>query len=283
MEGRGRREWVDRMTGVLLIALVALAPACASIQEQPPAVGTPAMAEPDFAPEPPATFVVIHGAWGGGWAWAAVDSMLTAAGHAMTRPTLTGLGERVHLADAGTDLETHISDVVNHLVFERLGDVVLVGHSYGGMVAMGVLHRVPERIRRVVLVDAFLPEDGESVVDAVRGTGLETWIGTLVAGAENGLIVPSWLDPGDAWPGDVPQPLATFTRPITLGSAAAGRVPGTYILTAAPDSDPAGDFFAPFAGRAAAMGWEVLVLRADHNPQSSAPERLTALLRDAVR
>ncbi|MBW3552613.1 MAG: alpha/beta hydrolase [Gemmatimonadetes bacterium] len=228
----------------------------------------------------PTTFVVVHGAWGGGWAWGAVDSMLTSAGHRVSRPTLTGLGERVHLARPETDLETHVTDVVNHLVFERLDDVVLVGHSYGGMVAVGVAHRVPERIRRLVLLDAFLPEDGESVVDAVRAAGGESGIGNMVGGAGTGPIVPAWVDPDAPWPTDVPQPLRTFTQPLELRDPAASRLPGTYILTVDPGAQPEDDFFAAFARRAEARGWQVLVLRADHNPQNSARAELTALLRE---
>lgn len=232
--------------------------------------------------DPGSTFVVIHGAWGGGWAWGAVDSMLTEAGHRMTRPTLTGLGERVHLADPETDLSTHIADVVNHIVFERLEDVVLVGHSYGGMVAAGVADRVPERIRRLVLVDAFLPEDGESMLTATAGMRLEPFIAAAVAGAGDGPIVPSWIDPDDPLPTDVPQPLRTFTDPIALGDPAAARLPGTYILTAEPGTNPDDDLYAAFAGRAEARGWEVIVLPSDHNPQNSAREELVALLRAIV-
>lgn len=227
-----------------------------------------------------ATFVVVHGAWGGGWAWGAVDSMLTAEGHRMTRPTLTGLGERVHLATAETDLATHITDVVNHLVFERLEDVVLVGHSYGGMVAMGVADRVPERVRRVVLLDAFLPEDGESVVTAAEGTRLDPLIGGGVAAATGGMIVPSWLDPDDPWPSDVPQPVRTFTEPIALGNPAAARIPGTYILTVQPGAEPGDDLFARFAARAESRGWDVVILGSDHNPQNSAREAIAAMLMD---
>lgn len=234
---------------------------------------------PELRPDA-ATFVFVHGAWGGGWAWGAVDSMLTEAGHRVYRPTLTGLGERVHLATPETDLTTHVTDVVNHLVFERLQDVVLVGHSYGGMVAMGVADRVPERIRRLVLLDAFLPEDGESVVDAVRTAGPETWIEDLVAGAGQGPLVPAWVDPGASWPTDVPQPLRTFTQPLALRNPAATRLPGTYILTVDPGATADDDFFAAFARRAESRGWQVLVLRADHNPQNSARAELTALLRE---
>ena len=259
------------------LALALLLPAgCAGRADPLPAAG-------DARSYAPPTFVFVHGAWGGGWAWGAVDSMLTSAGHRVSRPTLTGLGERVHLARPETDLETHVTDVVNHLVFERLHDVVLVGHSYGGMVASGVAHRVPDRIRRVVLLDAFLPEDGESVVDALRAAGSESGIGDMVAGAGAGPIIPPWVEPDAPWPTDVPHPLRTFTQPVQLGNPAAERLPGTYILTVDPGAEPEDDSFAAFARRAEARAWQVLVLRADHNPQNSARAELTALLREIAR
>ena len=112
-----------------------------------------------------ATFVLVHGGWGGGWEWRFVDERLTAAGHAVHRPTLTGLGDRRHLGRPETDLDTHIADVIGLLETEELDDVVLVGHSYGGAVVTGVTDRLPRRIGRLVYIDAFVPRDGESVND----------------------------------------------------------------------------------------------------------------------
>ena len=94
------------------------------------------------------TFVLVHGSCLGGWVWRRVADPLRQAGHAVHTPTLTGLGERVHLARPDVDLDTHVQDVVNHLAFEDLADVVLVGHSYSGMVITGVAERVPERLAR---------------------------------------------------------------------------------------------------------------------------------------
>jgi len=110
------------------------------------------------------TYVVVHGAWGGGWDWRVVDSMLTRHGHTVVRVSLTGLGEKVHLASPDVGLTTHIMDVVNTILWEDLHDVVLVGHSYGGMVITGVADRIPERIRRLIYLDAMLPDSGESVM-----------------------------------------------------------------------------------------------------------------------
>src|SRR5208282_2345856 len=107
------------------------------------------------------TYVIVHGAWGGGWDWKHVDDLLTADGHEVYRPTLTGQGEHSNLSSTNIDLDTHIQDIVNVILWENLHDVVLVGHSYGGMVITGVADRVPDRIQRLVYVDALLPENGE--------------------------------------------------------------------------------------------------------------------------
>src|SRR4051794_30531978 len=107
-----------------------------------------------------ATFVLVHGAIVGGWCWRWVAPRLRSAGHEVYAPTLTGLGERVHLASPDTDLETHIRDIDNVLRFEDLTDVVLVGWSYGGMIVAGAADRAPERIAQLVYLDADAPRDG---------------------------------------------------------------------------------------------------------------------------
>ena len=105
------------------------------------------------------TFLIVHGAFGGGFAWRKVDSLLTAQGHNVYRPTLTGLGERYHLASPAINLSTHVTDIVNVILFENLHDVVLVGHSYGGMVITGVADSLPDRIAQIVYIDAHIAED----------------------------------------------------------------------------------------------------------------------------
>src|ERR687896_130095 len=107
---------------------------------------------PTEAQQSARTYVLVHGAWGVGWAFKRVDSLLTAAGHRVYRPTLTGLGERVHLASPEVGLGTHVTDIVNVLLFENLRDVILVGHSYGGMVVTGVADRVPERVHPLLFI-----------------------------------------------------------------------------------------------------------------------------------
>jgi len=111
-----------------------------------------------------ATFVLVHGAVVGGWCWRWVTPLLRTAGHEVHAPTMTGLGERVHLASPDVDLDTHITDIVNVLHFEDLTDVTLVGWSYGGMVVAGVADRVPERIGHLVYLDSDVPRDGDTSV-----------------------------------------------------------------------------------------------------------------------
>ncbi len=224
------------------------------------------------AQQPHHTYVIVHGAWGGGWDWRVVDSMLSLRGHRVVRVTLTGSGERMHLASPDIGLSTHIADVVNTTLWEDLHDVVLVGHSYGGMVITGVVDRIPERIRRVVYVDAMLPDSGESALTVMGSGGL----GFLQSTLRSGMSVPPWVTDTLAIPRDVPQSFRTFTDTLHLVSPAARRVPGTFILAveAAVTPDP----FQWAADRAAARGWPVYRLEADHTPERSAREPLVALL-----
>ena len=119
------------------------------------------------------TFVLVHGATAGGWEWKSTGKFLSDDGHTVYRATLTGLGERAHLNSPDADLQTHISDVVNLILYEDLHDVVLTGHSYGGMVITGVIDRIPERIRHVVFLDAAVPDDGMSIWDLFGSNGAQ--------------------------------------------------------------------------------------------------------------
>ena len=113
----------------------------------------------------PKTFLVCHGAWSAGWAWKKMHPLMAAAGHRLVTPTYTGLGERAHLANPSIDLETHIEDVLDVIKYEDLRDIVLVGHSYGGMVATGVADRARDRVTQLIYIDAFVPADGQSLFD----------------------------------------------------------------------------------------------------------------------
>ncbi|MET1029011.1 MAG: alpha/beta hydrolase [Dongiaceae bacterium] len=120
------------------------------------------------------TYVLIHGGWHGGWVWRDVAAGLRAAGHDVTTPTLTGLGERRHIAQ-NADLETHIEDVLAHIEMEGLTNVTLVGWSYGGSVITGVLARIPEKIKAMIYLDAFVPTDGKALADYVTPELLAAW------------------------------------------------------------------------------------------------------------
>src|SRR6185312_5608413 len=111
-----------------------------------------------------AVFVVAHGAWSAGWGWKKMHPLLAARGHRLLTPTYTGLGERSHLASPEVDRDTHITDVLQVLKYEDLTDITLIGHSYGGMVATGVADRARERIKTLIYLDAFVPQDGDSVM-----------------------------------------------------------------------------------------------------------------------
>ena len=178
-----------------------------------------------------ATFVLVPGAWLGGWCWHAVAPPLRAAGHTVYTPTLTGLGERVHLAGPTVDLETHIADIVNVLTYEALDDVVLLGHSYAGIVVTGVADRLRERIAKVVYLDSGPVPDGLSFLD-MQPPNVREHHERLVNERGQGwrLEMPPWdelasingaslegLDEGARRlirARATPQPFGTYTRPL---------------------------------------------------------------------
>lgn len=217
--------------------------------------------------------VIVHGAWGGSWAFKKVDSLLSEKGYKVYRPCLTGQGERVHLANRDIGLHTHIADVVNMILYEDIRDVVLVGHSYGGMVITGVADSLSGRIRGLVYLDAFVPGSGESAM-SIRGTTF----GPPAAMAPDGFLKPVWVAEGKNPPKDVPHPLKTLTDTLFLRNEGSIRIPTTYVLTVEKGKNPASDDFSAQADRARNRGWPVVQLEADHNPQWSAPEALAELL-----
>lgn len=218
------------------------------------------------------TIVIVHGAWGGSWAFKKVDALLGQKGFEVYRPQLTGQGERVHLARGDIGLTTHIDDVVNTILYEDLRDIILVGHSYGGMVITGVADRVPDRIKRLVYLDAIVPADGDSVA-ILLGRG--DFIKQMTKGD---FIVPPWVRPDQPPPHDVPQSLKSFTDPIVLKNEAARKIPATYILTVEQGKEAKDDDFFSQSVRAKERGWTMLQLTADHNPQRTAPEALVEML-----
>jgi pimeloyl-ACP methyl ester carboxylesterase len=217
--------------------------------------------------------VSVHGAWAGGWQMKKVAPILEARGWKVYRPSLPGLGEHHHLATPNIGLEDHITDIVNLILFEDLHDVILLGHSYGGMVVTGVADRIPERIARLVYLDAFVPNDGESLLGIRKAGSLE-----IEKMAKDGFIIPTWVKPGKPFPIDVPHPLKTFTDPISLKNPAAAKIPATYILTVDKGKKPEEDDFYDASVRAKARGWPVIIMEGDHVVNWRQPEALAELL-----
>ena len=227
----------------------------------------------------PKTFVIVHGAWGGGWAFRQVEDMLTDMGCKVYRPTLTGQGERVHLASKDVGLDIHINDVVNTILFEELNNIVLVGHSYGGMVVTGVADRLPQRISHLIYLDAMVPYDGESVVENGTNRGKKPrWIDS----AKDGFIVPTWVKADQPPPKDVPHQLKTFTDTVTLKNPERLKITTDYILTVDPGRKPQDDSFFPHSQRAKKYNWPIHILQSNHNPQWSKPQELTNMLNEIV-
>jgi pimeloyl-ACP methyl ester carboxylesterase len=227
-----------------------------------------------------ATFLVCHGAWSAGWAWKKMHPLMQAAGHRLVTPSYTGLGERAHLANPSIDLETHIQDILNVIKYEDLRDIVLVGHSYGGMVATGVADRARDRVRQLVYIDAFVPDDGQSLLD-LNEPGRARMQELAKAGD-------GWRVPPNPTPPDTPQadlawlterrvdmPIKCFLAPLQLQGGAL-TLPRSYIY--ATRITPA-DTFGRFAARAKSEpGWRYYEIDASHSPNVTAPEALMALL-----
>jgi pimeloyl-ACP methyl ester carboxylesterase len=260
------RATAVKLALALLLANAGLLPVTAAITNATPAT------ERKF------TYVIVHGAWGGGWAFQEVERLLRADGHTVFRPTLTGQGEKNHLASLLTtniDLNLHITDVENVIRWEKLTNIVLVGHSYGGMVITGVADRLPERIKHVIYLDAILPEHGESA-NVIRGrTGIDQPI-------TNAFVIPTWIKGSEPIPHDVPHPAMTFHQPISLKHQdAARKLPTTFILTVDEGRQPKSDAFFPFFERARSRGWTTQIMEGDHNVQWSKPRELVELLEKA--
>jgi pimeloyl-ACP methyl ester carboxylesterase len=218
-----------------------------------------------------ATFVIVHGMWSGGWYFQPCARLLRTAGHEAYTPTLTGIGERVHLGSPAINLSTHIEDVANVLEYEDLRDVVLAGYSYGGAVITGVADRVAPRVSRLVYLDAFLPGDGESVFDLIPE---QAALFREAARSEGG----GWRIPRTPpQPRRTPHPLATLEQPLPAPTGAAARLPSWYVLFSRNTQYHA-PVMARMAERARSRGWGVRELPADHDAPETHPRELAELL-----
>ncbi len=237
-----------------------------------------------------ATYVLVHGAWHGGWCWRETASALRAAGHTVHTPTHTGVGERFHQGTEAVTLETHIRDVCGTIEFEELSDVVIVGHSYGGMVITGVADRMADRLRALVYLDAFIPEHGQSVIDLLPiALAPEVWpmfvngFRDAARAGQSGLMQPIPAEVFNVKPENRarvdrlcrPQALATFEMPALLDGAHAKVAQRTYILADGWDPSP----FRHFAARCEkAGGWNVVKLPSSHDVMVDMPHELAAEL-----
>ena len=240
-----------------------------------------------------ATFVLVHPAWHGGWCWKKVTPPLRAQGHEVFTPTLTGLGERSHLAHPLVGLETHIRDVANVLTYEDLSGVILVGHSNGGTLITAVADRVPERLAHLVYLDAWVPEDGQATIDLTAINFPREALETRVRTEGYGWLLPSlrpvpwedfvrdvWLvtDEDDRrWMVERlgPTPFKTFTDPVRRSDPRAEALPHTYIRCLQNPS-PAFDRFAEAAR--STPGWRYREMDTGHEPFVTHPRELADLL-----
>jgi pimeloyl-ACP methyl ester carboxylesterase len=237
-----------------------------------------------------ANFVLVHGAWHGGWCYRDTAAALRAAGHEVFTPTHTGVGERFHQSAENITLETHVRDVCGCIEWEELDDVVLVGHSYGGMVISGVADRMAERVRALVFLDAFVPEHGDSLngllskalPPEVAAQFLTTFRGAAAEG-HSGLMQPipaemfnvvadkrDWVNRRCR-----PQALASFESPVLLSGRHEKVAQRLYILADGWDPSPFRYFAAQAEGK---PGWRVVKMPCGHDVMVDAPRELAAEL-----
>src|SRR5262245_32802613 len=233
----------------------------------------------------PKTFVLVHGAWRGGWCWRRVADLLAARGHRVFTPTLTGLGERSHLLGPGISLATHVADIVNVIRWEQLAEVTLVGHSYAGFVISGVSEQVPSALSALVFLDAFVPANGDRLVDITAPATREA----IEAASKRGdLTVPPrpaaffhvnekdrpWVDALCT-----PHPLATLVDKAVLTGARERVLRKAYIRAKAY---PNPGFDAAYAKVAADSAWRCYELPCGHDVMVDMPERLVEILEEVA-
>ena len=225
------------------------------------------------------TFVLVHGSWSGGWQWQPIREQLEEQGHRVLAASLTGMADRHHLAREGVDLMTHVEDVARLIEWEQLVDVVLVGHSYGGMVITGAAAAVSDRIGHLVYLDAFLPRSGECAWDILewqregfQGLRLEDrpW---LVRPVEIAQFFPELA--GIDMSRLTPMPIATHERPLDV-AVEPGKIPGTYVHATSPA------YFDDSARRAADDGMRVIDIDAGHQLVMTHPDAVVRILIEAA-
>ncbi|WP_169294804.1 alpha/beta fold hydrolase [Advenella sp. EE-W14] len=233
----------------------------------------------------PTTFVLVHGAWHGGWVWQTLAEHLREQGHRVYTPTLTGLGERSHLLSESITLETFITDILNVFKWENINDAVLLGHSFGSLVASGVADRIPERIRQLIFLDGFLLENGQSVFDTLPEKAVEKlkYISQIQC---NGLALPSPRPVLGGYPDDeettelianllTPHPIGTYTSKLELHHPLGNYLPVTYYKCTNPPYDPVAHSHVLAKKQ---QGWSIVKLPTPHAAPFTHPHLLADLL-----
>ena len=228
------------------------------------------------------TFVLVHGAWHGSWCWKRVRKALQAEGHDVYTPTLTGIGERSHLLSRDVNLDTHIDDVINLIQWEELNDVVLCGHSYGGCVIRGVADRIGARIAKLVYLDAFVLENGESLHSTLPPEQRNLQLDLTKQHGDGWKVPPipaqvfavnaadaAWVDRQCTM-----QPIATFQQPLLLNNKTEPKTPTLFILASGWNDSP----FNAFYERARVKGWKTLEIACGHDVMLDKPAELTRAL-----
>ena len=226
------------------------------------------------------TYVLVHGSCHGGWCWKKLTPLLRKNGHNVYTPTLTGLGERSHLVNKNVGLDTHILDIVQLLEYEDLDEVVLVGHSYGGLVIGGVTEIVSHRVRRLVFLDAYIPQDNKSAFDIIPG--LEAiYKERRLKEDGKGWLVESYTpeefdvtDPDDIkWmsPRLSPMPWHTHDQPIRITNTDAQSPPKSFITFSEFGRSQ-------FKSQKSDAGWDYHELMRGHDAMITAPNELVKLL-----
>jgi pimeloyl-ACP methyl ester carboxylesterase len=223
-------------------------------------------------------YVFVHGAWRGGWIWKRIRKKLQASGREVFTPTLTGVGERCHLLSPQINLETHIADVMNVIEFEELTDVVLCGHSYGGCVVTGVADRIPEKISALVYLDAFAPENGQSLHDTLPPQDRNAQLEGAKKFGEGWKVPPIPAEIFNVNPRDrdwlnrhsSPHPVACFQQSIKLTGAIHQIKNVTYMLATGWNPSP----FTQFYEKAKTRGWKTVTLHCGHDVMLDRPEEL---------
>lgn len=222
------------------------------------------------------TFVLVHGAWGGSYGFRKVRPLLRAQGHEVFTPSLTGIGERSHLTGPWVSLSTHVLDVVNTVLYEDLRDIVLLGFSYGGMVVTGSLDAIGDRVRELVYLDAFVPDDGQSVatIAAARtppaGLGAP-WLLPPFAREYESAEIAAFSEPRRT-----AQPARTFDEPVRLGTPLEQAGFGLTYIRATAEPNPA--FEAAAARAAASPAWRHHEIDTGHMVPENRPAELASIL-----